>query len=400
MYWPARSLATFIREQADWRRSLARKFPNDRRNAPAIDALEKLAVYVEQLDASDAEVKRIVVLAPFADDQTFHAGPNALKLVSRHGYLEPVPAPRALLQDLVLAIAEDRKREQATWRPGAGSLRFDYPSRYTATYKGELVDVLSLIAVPYGTPNVLRCPDGAIDLSIPTAFHQDTVRFLVRGIPPLGSVRGERWVHLDELTDGPHPAGPEPEWQDPGETWPRSELDGSDTFLWSRAPLEVGIVSKFELSAQDVYKKRIVGDWFEVSGRSDLHDVVVAVDEHFVPTMRFVRVVRCATPIPDEPRAARGHAVHLYLDRCGREGRTPSGWVNRVEPNWWGGMPFDELTRIADAGGPLWRAASDELWRRGYFKVGDRWVEQFDSPRGPGYAVGRGTIVRTRQPRR
>ncbi len=59
-------------------------------------------------------------------------------------------------------------------------------------------------------------------------------------------------------------------------------------------------------------------------------------------------------------------------------------------------MPLEEVTRLADAPGPLARPAADELWQRGLFKAGGEWVPHVDSGRGPGIAVGRGTVVRTR----
>lgn len=97
--------------------------------------------------------------------------------------------------------------------------------------------------------------------------------------------------------------------------------------------------------------------------------------------------------------AAEAERLYVDVDRCYRLGLTTSGWVNRIEPNWWGGMPFEEVVRIADTPGPLARAATDELWRRGYFKAGGEWVVQVDSGRGPGVAVGRGTVTRTRRQR-
>lgn len=68
--------------------------------------------------------------------------------------------------------------------------------------------------------------------------------------------------------------------------------------------------------------------------------------------------------------------------------------MNRIEPNWWGGMPLDDLVRIADAPGPLAQAAADELWNRGLFKAGGEWLPHIDSGRGPGIAVGRSRIIR------
>jgi hypothetical protein len=63
-------------------------------------------------------------------------------------------------------------------------------------------------------------------------------------------------------------------------------------------------------------------------------------------------------------------------------------------------MALDEVTRAANAGGALATGAADEMCRRGYFKVGDQWVEQHDSGRGSGLAVGRTTALRTRRTQR
>jgi len=401
MYWAASSLASFIRQQADWRRTLARKFPNDARNNPAATVLDRLASFVERLLEGDLDLSRLLVLDPFADDQSFHAGPSALRALGRFGYDPEAPVePRAQLQDLVVAISEDRKRTVATWRPGVGSLRFDYPGRYVATYRGEIVDVLSVVAVPQTPPEILRRPDGIIDVAIPRDFHSDTVRFRIRASSPLAALHGEHWVALGDLDDVPRQIEPTPPAPAPlSERWPVSEVDGIDTYLWSHAPREVGVVAKFELSARDATKRRLVGDFFEPAGGEGYRDVVVAVEQHFVPEMRFIRVVRLAAPTPDDPSLARGVAVRAYLDRCHRLNVVPSAWVNRIEPNWWGGMPREDVIRIVDAQGPLAQAAADELWRRGLFKAGGEWVAHVDSGRGPGIAVGRGTIVRTRRPR-
>ncbi len=401
MYWVASSLASFIRQQADWRRTLARKFPNDTRNVPAATALDQLARFVEGLAETDSDLGRVTALDPFADDRSFHAGPAALRALGRVGYDPDAPAqPRAQLQDLVAALSEDRKRTTATWRPGVGSLRFDYPGRYIATYRGEFVDVLSVVAVPQTPPEILRRPDGLIDVAIPQHFNSETVRFLIRASSPLSTLRGEHWVALSDLDDVPHSSEATPIEAPPlSERWPISDVDGSDTYLWSHAPREVGVVAKFELSARDATKRRLVGDFFAPAGGDGFRDVVVAVEPHFVPEMRFIRVVRLAGTTPENPRLARGAAVHAYLDRCRRLQLTPSRWVSRIEPNWWGGMPLEEVIRIADAPGPLAQSAADELWDRGLFKAGGEWVPQVDSGRGPGIAVGRGTVVRTRRPR-
>jgi len=400
MYWAASSLASIIRQQADWRRALARKFPNDARNIPAATSLDRLALFVEHLPERDPDLSQLVALDPFADDQSFHAGPSALRALGRFGYdPEASSEPRAQLQDLVVAVGEDRKRKTATWRPGVGSLRFDYPGRYVATYRGDIVDVLSVVAVPQTPPEILRRADGIIDVAIPRDFHSETVRFRVRASSPLATLRGEHWVGLDELDDVPRPVEPtSPPTSVPvSERWPVSDADGTDTYLWSHAPLEIGVVAKFELSTRDASKRRLVGDFFEPAGGNGFRDVVVAVEPHFVPEMRFIRVVRLAAPTPDDPGLSRGAAVRAYLDRCHRLNLVPSGWVNQIEPNWWGGMPLDEVIRTADASGPLAQAAADELWRRGLFKAGGEWVPHVDSGRGPGIAVGRRTVVRTRR---
>lgn len=401
MFWAASSLATFVRNQADWRRTLARKFPNDVRNLPAASALDQLAQFVERLPETDRDLHAIVALDPFDDDQAFHAGPAALRVLTRYGYDVDAPRePRVLLQDLIVALGEDRKRTTGTWRTGAGSMRFEYPGGYVATYRGEIVDVLSVVAVPQTAPEILRRPDGFIDVAVPREFRSETVRFHIRASSPMSTLRGEHWVALDELDDVPRPVKPEPAAPvQLAERWPVSEVDGADTYLWSYAPREVGVTAKFELTTRDASKRRLVGDFFEPLGGGGFRDVVVAVEQHFIPEMRFIRIVRLVDSTPEDPMLARGAAVRAYVDRCYRLGLTTSGWVNRIEPNWWGGMPFEEVVRIADTPGPLAQAATDELWRRGYFKAGGEWVVQVDSGRGPGVAVGRGTVTRTRRQR-
>jgi hypothetical protein len=276
-----------------------------------------------------------------------------------------------------------------------GTLRFDYPERYIATYEGDLVDVLSVVAAPESAPQILRRPDGLIDVAIPQHFQQETVRFRIRASSPVSTLRGEHWVGLNDFDDPPRPLEPRSSTPPPLEDrWPISELDGNNTYLWSHAPQEVGVCAKFELSARDALKQRLVGDFFEPAGEG-FRDVVVALEPHFVPEMRFIRVVRVQGETPTDPRQARGAAVRAYLERCRALGVEPSGWVNAIEPNWWGGMPLELVIGIAEAPGPLAKAAADELWQRGLFKAGGEWVPHVDSGRGPGIAVGR-TVVRTR----
>ena len=176
----------------------------------------------------------------------------------------------------------------------------------------------------------------------------------IRASSPLAGLRGEHWVALDDLDDVPRPIEVTPVPAAPlSERWPVSEVDGIDTYLWSHAPREVGVVAKFELSARDATKRRLVGDFFEPACGDGYRDVVAAVEPHFVPEMRFIRVVCLAAPMPDDPSVARGAAVRAYLDRCHRLALAPSGWVNQIEPKWWGGMPLDEVIRVADASGPV-----------------------------------------------
>jgi hypothetical protein len=203
----------------------------------------------------------------------------------------------------------------------------------------------------------------------------------------------EKWVGINETDDAPRTIAPQPEL--PEARWPESDLDGTDTYKWEFAPKEPGIVAKFELTVRDAV--RVVGHNYSVEG-SSLVDVVVALEDlSALASSRWVRVVRCGLRQGATTREARGIAVRAYIERCARQGRAPSGWTNRLEPNWWAGMSFDQLTLIAGEPGNMGRAAEDELRQRGFFYDGlsGRWVE--DRPdislRVPSAPIKRGEPV-------
>lgn len=109
----AKYLALFIRDQADWRRAQARRFPDDERNIRSAEGLEELAAYVEQLPDTDRALIQLQELDTFADDDTFIAGANARRLVARYRFESEEETPRDLLRALVAAVVEDRKTRRS-----------------------------------------------------------------------------------------------------------------------------------------------------------------------------------------------------------------------------------------------------------------------------------------------
>lgn len=324
--WPAIELAAFVRQQAEWRRTLARKFPKDSRNLRAITALEELASYVERLPFSDHHLTHLNDLDSY-DDETnaFIAGPAALRVFSRYGFDDALLDQRGFLQDLVAAANEDRKRQDGRWSFGVGTFRFDYRPGYVARHRGEEVDVLAVVGAPQGTPLPRRSPDGAVEIELPRHFDSATVRFRVQA-----RRRGARaeWVLMNDIEEVPHPTADAE--ASPDQRWFLSDLDGGDTYRFANAPWERGVVSKFDLASRDVYKRRLVGDY--IQQERGFRDVFVTVEPGPVESTRFVRLVRCAGLTPEDPKEAREEAVRAYLTRCALTGTPPSGWARLLVP--------------------------------------------------------------------
>ena len=391
----ASPLATFVRDQAAWRRGQAQKFPDDHRNRRSAEALEDLASAIDQLRPGDPVLLELARLDIYDEKGALHIGPSAYRLVSRYGF-DRQPDARAFLQLLLAAIADDRRNVDAgAWSVGAdNSWRFEYPKgNVVVTYKGESADVLEAVVRASGAPEFKQRRDGSWDVVIPTHFESETTRFRIRSRGPMSTRTFDKWVGINDTDDVPRAVAPPPEA--PDARWPESELDGGDTYQWEYAPKEPGVAAKFELSVRDA--ANAFGHYYHIEG-SSLVDVVVALEElPGLATSRWVRVVRCALREGATTREARGIAIRAYIERCARQGRAPSGWTLRLEPNYWGGMSFDQLALIAGEPGEIGRAAEKELRERGFFydRLTGRWVE--DRPdlsiRVPSAPIKRGQPV-------
>lgn len=392
-------LADFLTHQAEWRRGQAAKFPNDVRNARSAYALEELAAGVRRLLSTDPRLRRLAALDAFTHDGRFHAGTATQRYISRIGFDEPAPPLPEFLDRVIAAVASDRSDARTgAWSIGVSSWRWQYPPGYTATYQGELFDVVEAIAEVDAPPEFVPGADGTVQIG-PRGLSTTALRFRIRAYawPDAGN---ERWVALDDLDDGPHltraHAGLLP---DRKHLWSPSEVDGQDTYRRGHGPLEVGIVEKFELPRRDTDKRRMVGDFIEVTG-TEYRDVIVALEPHPVESLRLVRTVRMRAPTAPDPRTATATAVRAYMDRCAERSLVPSGWVNNLAPNWWQGMDIGLLVTLAESGGAQAAAATEELKRQNYWRSHTgQWMQQVDAPRSTGAAIGRTTVTPTRPPR-
>src|SRR5438552_8444363 len=391
------SLADFVQNQASWRRAQATKFPNDVRNPRSADALESLAISIMRLSNSDPRFRRLQELAAFTLDGRFHAGTATQRYISRVGFDNPAPALAEFLDRVIDAVTSDRADARTgAWSMGVSSWRWQYPPGYTATYHGQLFDVVEAIAEIAAPPEFVPGSDGTVQIA-PRALSTSDVRFRLR--PYEWSDAGnERWIALDELEDGPHLTRTHAALlPDRKHLWPQTELDGTDTYRRGHGPLEVGIVEKFELPRRDTDKGRMIGDYIEVTG-TEYRDVIVALETHPIETLRYVRVVRMRTPTPTEPPKATSSSVRTYMNRCAERNLAPSGWVNHLPPNWWQGMDVELLMLLAEPAGPDAEAAADELRRQNYWRSHTgQWMQQFPAANSTGLAIGGTTATPTRR---
>ena len=84
------AIAEFMDGQAAWRSSIAAEYPEDRRNAQASDALDRLADYIRGLPDDDERLVNIGHMA-FMDGM-FDPGPDASREIGRFGFNGPPPS--------------------------------------------------------------------------------------------------------------------------------------------------------------------------------------------------------------------------------------------------------------------------------------------------------------------
>ena len=66
-FWAAKALADYVRGQASWRRTKAAQFPDDPRNASSANALERLALFIDDLQPTDRDLVELIELGAFND---------------------------------------------------------------------------------------------------------------------------------------------------------------------------------------------------------------------------------------------------------------------------------------------------------------------------------------------
>ena len=105
------AFATYVREQARWRRKKAEEYPDDERNARAADALSALADIAEAGEdvGLNEEIERL--RAYYVEDiDRFSPGENGSRAISRFGF-NRADSPRRLMDDLERALIRDREGE-------------------------------------------------------------------------------------------------------------------------------------------------------------------------------------------------------------------------------------------------------------------------------------------------
>lgn len=116
-FWAAKALADYVRDQAAWRRTKAAQFPDDPRNASSANALERLALFVEDLESSDRDLHDLIELNAF-DGAQFVASDDARRAIASWGFDRDdttVRRFRDLIKELV-AITRRARRTPAQKR--------------------------------------------------------------------------------------------------------------------------------------------------------------------------------------------------------------------------------------------------------------------------------------------
>lgn len=99
-------LAAAVLAEGEYRRRLTRRYPDDRRNADAADALRRLAVHILALPDDDPDVADLATLALDTDDGAALFGPGVRRLISRFGFA-PSDHPEDFIGTLIAPVVEE-----------------------------------------------------------------------------------------------------------------------------------------------------------------------------------------------------------------------------------------------------------------------------------------------------
>lgn len=101
-------LATYLREQAEWREGKAVEYPEDLRNAGCAAALRSLADYIEREGAAHPAVLALDAMQSDYELDRFVPGEDGRRLISRFGFDQANPNFDAFLDDLAVAEMQYR----------------------------------------------------------------------------------------------------------------------------------------------------------------------------------------------------------------------------------------------------------------------------------------------------
>src|SRR5438445_6324293 len=115
-FWAAKALADYVRGQASWRRTKAAQFPDAPRNASSANALERLALFIDDLQPTDRDLVELIELGAFNDRDEFIAGEEARRAIAGWGFDHDDPNLRRF-RDLINELVAITRRERQAKTP-------------------------------------------------------------------------------------------------------------------------------------------------------------------------------------------------------------------------------------------------------------------------------------------